>query len=254
LNKRLCAPIEHWHSSCFFVPITAASWREERTMGIFSRFTDIVNSNINAILDKAEDPEKLVRLMIQEMEDTLVEVRSAAARAIADKKEITRRLSGIDRDVGDWQRKAELAVAKGRDDLAKAALSEKSRVAAMADSLRAQCQQIDDGLAKLNEDIGRLEAKLSDAKTRQKALLMRHMTASNRLEVRKRLHDGKIDDALGRFEHFERKMEHLEGRVEAYDLGARKTLKDEFANLETEDSIEAELQTLKQKMSAGSGQ
>jgi phage shock protein A len=223
-------------------------------MGIFSRFTDIVNSNINAILDKAEDPEKLVRLMIQEMEDTLVEVRSAAARAIADKKEITRRLTAIDRDVGDWQRKAELAVAKGRDDLAKAALSEKARVAAMADSLRAQCQQIDDGLAKLNEDIGRLEAKLADAKTRQKALLMRHMTASNRLEVRKRLHDGKIDDALGRFEHFERKMEHLEGRVEAYDLGARKTLNDEFSSLETEDSIEAELQTLKQKMSAGSGQ
>lgn len=223
-------------------------------MGIFSRFTDIVNSNINAILDKAEDPEKLVRLMIQEMEDTLVEVRSAAARAIADRKEVTRRLSGIERDVDEWQRKAELAVAKGRDDLAKAALSEKARVAQMADSLRAQSQQIDDGLAKLNEDIGRLEAKLADAKTRQKALLMRHMTATNRLEVRKRLHDGKIDDALGRFEYFERKMEHLEGRVEAYDLGARKTLKDEFASLETEDSIEAELQTLKQKMSAGSGQ
>jgi phage shock protein A len=223
-------------------------------MGIFSRFTDIVNSNINAILDKAEDPEKLVRLMIQEMEDTLVEVRSAAARAIADKKEVTRRLSGIERDVAEWQRKAELAVAKGRDDLAKAALSEKARVAQMADSLRTQSQQIDDGLAKLNEDIGRLEAKLADAKTRQKALLMRHMTATNRLEVRKRLHDGKIDDALGRFEYFERKMEHLEGRVEAYDLGAQKTLKDEFANLETEDSIEAELQTLKQKMSAGSGQ
>jgi phage shock protein A len=223
-------------------------------MGIFSRFSDIVNSNINAILDKAEDPEKMVRLMIQEMEDTLVEVRSAAARAIADKKEITRRLGALDRDVAEWQRKAELAVGKGRDDLAKAALAEKARVAALGDSLRAQFKQLEEGLAKLNDDIGRLEAKLADAKTRQKALLMRHMTASNRLEVRKRLHDGKIDDALGRFEYFERKMEHLEGKVEAYDLGLKKDLKDQFANLESEDSIEAELQTLKQKMTAGSGQ
>jgi phage shock protein A len=223
-------------------------------MGIFSRFSDIVNSNINAILDKAEDPEKLVRLMIQEMEDTLVEVRSAAARAIADKKEIARRLNGLDRDVGEWQRKAELAVGKGRDDLAKAALAEKARVTAMGESLRTQYKQIEEGLAKLNEDIGRLEAKLSDAKTRQKALLMRHMTASNRLELRKHLHDGKIDDALGRFEHFERKMEHLEGRVEAYDLGLKKDLKDQFENLESEDSIEAELQTLKEKMTASSRQ
>src|SRR5215470_20214671 len=131
-----------------------------QTMGIFSRFSDIVNSNINAILDKAEDPEKMVRLMIQEMEDTLVEVRSAAARAIADKKEITRRLGGLDRDVGEWQRKAELAVGKGRDDLAKAALAEKARVAAMSESLRAQHQAIEEGLVKLNDDIGRLESKL----------------------------------------------------------------------------------------------
>jgi phage shock protein A len=223
-------------------------------MGIFSRFSDIVNSNINAILDKAEDPEKMVRLMIQEMEDTLVEVRSAAARAIADKKELARRLSGLDRDVSEWQRKAELAVGKGRDDLAKAALAEKARVAAMSESLRAQYQQIEEGLAKLNDDIGRLESKLGDAKTRQKALLMRHVTASKRLEVRKRLHDGKIDDALVRFEQYERKMEHLEGRVEAYDLGLKKDLKDQFASLESEDSIEQELQSLKEKITANSGQ
>jgi phage shock protein A len=223
-------------------------------MGIFSRFSDIVNSNINAILDKAEDPEKMVRLMIQEMEDTLVEVRSAAARAIADKKEITRRLGGLDRDVGEWQRKAELAVGKGRDDLAKAALAEKARVASMSESLRAQHQAIEEGLVKLNDDIARLESKLGDAKTRQKALLMRHTTASNRLELRKHLHNGKIDDALVRFEQYERKMEHLEGRVEAYDLGLKKDLKDQFANLESEDSIELELKNLKEKMTARSGQ
>ena len=223
-------------------------------MGIFSRFTDIVNSNINAILDKAEDPEKMVRLMIQEMEDTLVEVRSAAARAIADKKEITRRGAGLDRDIAEWQRKAELAVGKGRDDLAKAALAEKARVSAMSESLRAQYQQIEEGLAKLNDDIAKLESKLGDAKTRQKALVMRHVTASNRLELRKRLHDGKIDDALVRFEQYERKMEHLEGRVEAYDLGLKKDLKDQFASLESEDSIELELKSLKEKMTANSGQ
>jgi phage shock protein A len=223
-------------------------------MGIFSRFTDIVNSNINAILDKAEDPEKMVRLMIQEMEDTLVEVRSAAARAIADKKEITRKLAGLDRDVREWQRKAELAVGKGRDDLAKAALAEKARIAALGDALRGQFTQVEDGLAKMNDDIGKLESKLSDAKTRQKTLLMRHATASNRLELRKRIHDGKVDDALVRFEEYERKMEHLEGRVEAYDLGQKKDLKDQFASLESEDSIEQELRDLKEKITASSGQ
>ena len=148
----------------------------------------------------------------------------------------------------------ELAVGKGRDDLAKAALAEKARVTAMSESLRGQYQAIEEGLAKLNDDIARLESKLGDAKTRQKALLMRHVTASNRLELRKHLHNGKIDDALVRFEHYERKMEHLEGRVEAYDLGQKKDLKDQFASLESEDSIELELQSLKEKMTARSGQ
>ncbi len=222
-------------------------------MGIFSRFTDIVNSNINAILDKAEDPEKLVRLMIQEMEDTLVEVRSAAARAIADKKELNRKLGTYEKEVADWQRKAELAIGKGRDDLAKAALAEKARVEETTAALKGQYQAIDEGLDKLNDDIARLEEKLADAKTRQKALIMRHTAASNRLEVRKQLHDNRIDDALVRFEQFERKMEHMEGRVEAYDLGLPKDLKREFADLETDEAIEAELAELKKRIGAGAG-
>jgi phage shock protein A len=126
-------------------------------MGIFTRFSDIVNSNINAILDKAEDPEKIVRLMIQEMEDTLVEVRSAAARSIADKKDLNRKLESLDSELRDWEDKAELAMRKGREDLAKAALVEKSRVQAAVDAIKGDYVAVDDGLAKLNEDIARLE-------------------------------------------------------------------------------------------------
>jgi len=219
-------------------------------MGIFSRFTDIVNSNINAILEKAEDPEKIVRLMIQEMEDTLVEVRSAAARALADKKELNRKLDLIEQEGADWQDKAELAIRKGRDDLAKAALGEKARVSESGHALRAQYLAVEEGLGKLNDDIARLEDKLADAKNRQKALILRHQTATRRLEVRQRIHDYKIEDALVRFEQFERKMETVEGRVEAYDLGRKKDLKQEFNSLESEESVEQELQELKRQISS----
>ena len=168
-------------------------------MGIFTRFSDIVNSNINAILDKAEDPEKIVRLMIQEMEDTLVEVRSAAARSIADKKDLNRKLTTLEREQDEWDSKAELALRKGREDLAKAALVEKSRATAAAEAVKADYQAVDEGLAKLKEDISRLEAKLQDAKVRQKALLARHKTANSRLAARRKIHDYKIDDAMVRF-------------------------------------------------------
>jgi phage shock protein A len=219
-------------------------------MGIFSRFSDIVNSNINAILDKAEDPEKLVRLMIQEMEDTLVEVRSTAARAIADKKEISRSLNGLDQEARDWQAKAELALDKEREDLAKAALAEKARATAAADALRKQQKAIADGLEKLNDDIVRLEEKLVDAKTRQQAIFARHQTATRRLEVRKRLHSYRIDDALIKFDQFERRIDDLEAHAESYDLGGKKDLKSEFSDLETEDAVAKELRELKSKRAA----
>ena len=223
---------------------------EDRSMGIFTRFSDIVNSNINAILDKAEDPEKIVRLMIQEMEDTLVEVRSAAARSIADKKDLNRRLESLDRELGDWNEKAELAIRKGREDLAKAALVEKSRVATAADVLKQDYLAVDEGLSKLNEDIARLEGKLEDAKARQKALLARHKTASSRLAARKKIYDYKIDDAMIRFEQYTRRIDDVEGRVEAYDLGLPKDLKHEFASLEAEDSVKEELAALKKRIAA----
>jgi len=220
-------------------------------MGIFTRFSDIVNSNINAILDKAEDPEKIVRLMIQEMEDTLVEVRSAAARSIADKKDLNRRIETFERDLNDWDGKAELALRKGREDLAKAALVEKSRVAAAVDALKQDYMAVDEGLAKLNEDISRLESKLEDAKARQKALLARHKTANSRLAARKKIHDYKIDDAMVRFEQYTRRIDDVEGRVEAYDLGLPKDLNHEFASLEAEESIKAELDAMKRRVADG---
>ncbi|MCP4332457.1 MAG: phage shock protein PspA [Gammaproteobacteria bacterium] len=219
-------------------------------MGIFTRFSDIVNSNINAILDKAEDPEKIVRLMIQEMEDTLVEVRSAAARSIADKKDLNRKIERLDRERREWDDRAELAMRKGREDLAKAALVEKSRVSGAVDVLKEDYLAVDEGLAKLNEDIARLEGKLEDAKTRQKSLLARHKTANSRLAARKKIHDYKIDDAMVRFEAYTRRIDDVEGRVEAYDLGLPKDLNHEFAGLESEESVNKELNALKERVAA----
>jgi phage shock protein A len=219
-------------------------------MGIFTRFSDIVNSNINAILDKAEDPEKIVRLMIQEMEDTLVEVRSAAARSIADKKDLNRKLERLERDSDEWDSKAELALRKGREDLAKAALVEKSRATSTAEVIRADYVAVDEGLGKLNDDISRLETKLEDAKARQKALLARHKTANSRLAARKKIHDYKIDDAMIRFEQYTRRIDDVEGRIEAYDLGLQKDLSHEFAGLEAEESIAKELDDLKRRVAS----
>jgi phage shock protein A len=216
-------------------------------MGIFSRFSDIVNSNLNSILDAAEDPEKLVRLMIQEMEDTLVEVRSTAARAIADRKEITRSLANHETEARDWQAKAELALDKNREDLAKAALGEKSRASAAVDALRQQHKALGDGLDKLNDDIIRLEEKLVDAKARQQAIVARQRTANGRLDARKRLHSARIDDALIRFDQFERRIDDIEAHVESYDLGGKKGLKDEFSELESEDAVAKELRDLKSR-------
>lgn len=221
-------------------------------MGIFSRLSDIVNSNIHSILDKAEDPEKLVRLMIQEMEETLVEVRSAAARAIADRKQLQRRLNQLQLEQDEWTRRAELAVGRGRDDLARAALEEKARVAAELDFLQHEDAAVEVGLERLRDDMNRLEEKLGDARNRQKALLARHGTASNRIKLREKVNDVRIDDALLRFENFQRRIDQMEGRVEAWDLEDRKDLKSRFQTLESETQVDEELAELKRKLSSRS--
>jgi phage shock protein A len=216
-------------------------------MGIFSRFSDIVNSNINALLDKAEDPEKMVRLIIQEMEDTLVEVRSTSAKTIAEKKELQRVVTRLEEDVADWQGKAELALSKARDDLARSALVEKQKAADQAAAVNADIANLDSHISKLQDEVSQLQEKLADAKARQKSMLMRQQTVASRLEVKKSLDSTRLNDAMYKFERYEQKIDNLEAQVESYDLG-KKTLRDEFAELAAQDKIDSELAALKAKM------
>jgi phage shock protein A len=216
-------------------------------MGVFSRFTDIINSNINALLDKAEDPEKMVRLIIQEMEDTLVEVRSSSAKTLADKKELTRQIGRYEKDAEEWQNKAELALSKGREDLARAALVEMKKSTEAAESMADELKHVDEHIAKLQGEITQLQEKLADAKARQKAIIMREKTASSRLKVKSKIDSEKVEDALSRFDRYERKIDDLEAQVEAQDLGS-KSLADEIAELESDESIDDELAALKAKM------
>ena len=218
-------------------------------MSIFSRMTDIVNSNLNALLDKAEDPEKMVRLIIQEMEETLVEVRSTSARAIADRKDLQRRAQWQQEEASEWQRKAEIAVTKGRDDLAKGALAEARKCTDQAEVLNGELELLAVTLSKLGDDISALQEKIKDAKARQNAIIMRGKAAHSRLGVRRTLSDHNIDDAIIRFEQYERKMDDLEGQVEAYDLG-QKTLADEITELEGDEDLDAMLSDLKQRISS----
>ena len=221
-------------------------------MSIFSRMGDIINSNINALLDKAEDPEKMVRLIIQEMEETLVEVRSTSARAIADKKELQRRHQWLLEEVAEWERKAEVAIGKGRDDLAKGALVERNKAQEAADSIAQEQSIIDATLSKLSEDVGTLQLKIKDAKARQNAIVLRGQAAQTRLGVRRQLSDHSIDDALLRFEQYERKMDDLEGEIESFDLG-QKTLADEIEDLERDGDLNAQLEAFKQRVAGDQG-
>jgi phage shock protein A len=216
-------------------------------MSIFSRMTDIINSNISALLDKAEDPEKMVRLIIQEMEETLVEVRTTSARTIADKKELARRRDWLKEESQEWERKAEVAIRKGRDDLARAALVERNKAQEGADAVATELGLIDETLAKLGDDTAALQQKIKDAKTRQNAIIMRGKTAQTRLGVRRQLHDANLDDAIHRFEQYERKMDDLEGQIEAFDVGQR-TLADEIQELEGGERIDEELRALKARV------
>ncbi|WP_417349186.1 phage shock protein PspA [Ferrimonas sp.] len=217
-------------------------------MGIFSRFADIVNSNISALLDKAEDPEKMVRLIIQEMEDTLVEVRSTSAKVLAEKKEAIRRIERAEAQVEDWASKAELALSKDREDLAKAALMEKQKGAELVDTLKRELIYIEEQIERLKQEINQLQEKLNDARARQKTIIMRKQTASSRLDVKRQLDTGKIDEAMMKFDQYERRVETLEAEVEAHEMMQPKSLEDEFAALAAEEKINDELEQMKKKL------
>jgi len=218
-------------------------------MSVFSRFTDIINANINSLLEKAEDPEKIIRLMIQEMEDTLVEIRSAAAKCIADRKEQRRYVDFLEREQQGWAKRAELAVRQNREDLARAALAEKQALADEAEQVAHEAKMLDEQLEKFNSDISQLQSKLTDAKTRQRSIVIRHKTATSQLAARKHIHDDTIDEMLFRFENAERRIDRVEAQGEALNMGRRKDLAEEIAELESDDRVEDALAALKARVS-----
>ena len=219
-------------------------------MGIFSRMTDIINSNVNAMLDQAEEPEKMVRLIIQEMEDTLVEVRSSSARVLADRKEASRRLEQVRNEAASWEDKARLAISRGREDLARAALREKRAIEEEVSVVEAELIATDEHIAQLNNEVSQLQQKLDDARVRQKALTMRSKTVESRIKVKRQIHREALDDAFNRFERFERRMDTLESQLEAMDLGRTvpPDLAAQISALQDDDRINDELERLKAGM------
>ncbi|MCX9104539.1 phage shock protein PspA [Aeromonas veronii] len=218
-------------------------------MSIFSRLADIINSNLTALLDKAEDPQKMVRLIIQEMEDELVKERSNLARFLASQKEIGRQVARHQERVDEWQAKAELALTKGREDLARAALIEKKKQTELSETLYREQQAVDSGIEKLGEEIRQLEAKLEDARARQKAMAIRTEAASSRLNVQSQVARGKSQAVVSKFERMERRIDEMEARA---DLGqSDKALAQQFAELEVDDQISRELEAMRQKLGQG---
>jgi phage shock protein A len=227
--------------------------KELLPMGIFSRTRDIIAANVTDLLDKAEDPAKMIRMIILEMEETLVEVRASAARSIADQKEMRRQIAKLDKLQESWTEKAELALSKEREDLARAALVEKQKAGDMAESLKVEIQVLDDALRASEEDIAKLQAKLREARARQNAIMSRLESAHNRARMREMYAGPKVDEAFSRFDVLERRVDYAEGRADALSLGAPpKTLEEEIADLRNEEKVIAELEAMKAKRAGGS--
>ena len=213
-------------------------------MGIFSRTKDVQQADLEALLNASEDQLKTARLIINEMEDTLVEARSAAVRALARKKEIQRRIGELDEQSKDWERKAELALAKDREDLARGALAVKLRLSEERAQIVGLLPPVEAEIEKLDTDLADLRVKLAEARSRQRLLALRGESASARKQVKGALHETKTGDAL---DALARDVDRLDAEAEAYDLGKRK-LEDQFAQLEQADAVEGELARLRGKL------
>ncbi len=219
-------------------------------MGIFSRTRDIVAANFAELLDKAEDPAKMIRMIILEMEETLVEVRASAAKTIADSKDMRRTLNKLDEMQASWTEKAELALSKGREDLAKAALIERQKAADMALGLKEEIKVLDDTLKSYEADIAKLQAKLREARARQNAIAHRLESAVTRARARELLNGNRTEDAFSRFEVLERRADFAEGRAEALGMTGPKSLEEEIAELKSSDKVDAELEAMKAALAA----
>ncbi len=223
-------------------------------MGLFTRFTDIVNANINSMLDKAEQPEKMIRLIIQEMEETLVEVRATAAKNIAEQKTHARRVKATQTSTEHWHSKAELALAKNREDLAKSALTQKHKSQTELTLLEQEGENIAELLTKIQEDAMQLQEKLTEAKRRQEALLLRQKSAHVRLTMREKASVYNIEEAMSKFERYQQKIDRVEAQVEAYDFMQKsesgQSLHAQFEALEKDESVERELEQMKKAVSA----
>ena len=219
-------------------------------MGIFSRTRDIIAANFNDMLDKADDPSKMIRMIILEMEETLVEVRASAARTIADQKEMHRHCVKLDRLQADWAEKAQLALSKDREDLARAALVEKKKAADMADQLKSEIAVLDDALRAYEDDIQKLQHRLREARSRQTAIAARLESAENRVKLRTLMSTERTDEALARFDQLERRVDYAEGRADALRIAedSPPSLADEINALAGSDAIDDELQAMKKAL------
>jgi len=222
-------------------------------MGIFTRFRDIVSSNINSMLDRAEDPEKLIKLMIREMEDTLVELKAACAAVIATAKKLQRRLDEIQGRQKLWQKRAAMAVDKGRDDLAREALNEKRRFANMADTLQQELMEHDDMATQYQEDIRQLEDKLHAAREKQRMLIQRHLHARRKKRAQEEIRRADNFETIARFEDLENRIERMEAEADLVNYGKKPTLEEAFDKLGLDDDIENELAALKSSRSQECG-
>ena len=214
-------------------------------MGIFSRTRDIIAANVTDLLDQADNPEKMIRQIIFEMNETLVEVRASAARIIADQKEMRRHVKKLNRLQSDWKEKAELALSKDREDLATAALIEKQKADEMTERLKIEIIALDDALGGYERDIAKLQKKLSEARARQASVTNRLESAENRVRLREMTSGERVHTALSRFELLERRVDEAEGRADALSLGHKKSLDDEFAELQAAEKVAHELSALK---------